>query len=522
MEWGQSISGRATDEPEGLIMALPPVARGAVLLGSSLLLGAAAVAAGLPAQAAGPPAKPAAHAYRRGVVEQIHVALAGASRPSSGARAIIGPTLRYGGGADGIGVTTGRPKVYIVFWGSQWGTASTAKGILSLSGDPSGMAPYLQELFKGIGTGGELWSGVITQFCQGVPAGATSCPHGNRQHVGYPSGGALAGVWADEAAKEPDNATGHQLAAEAIRAAAHFGNTSASKNRNTQYMIVSPTGTHPDGFDTSAGNFCGWHDWNGDKTLPGGPANSPYGHVAFTNLPYITDAGNSCGRDFVNTGAAGRLDGVSLVAGHEYAETLTDQNPPGGWTDSAGDETADLCEWNSGSGAVSANLALPTGTFAMQPLFVPWAKGGRGTCEFKHAIVTDGGGKPKHRVRVSNPGRQRTHRGSAVRLRIKVRDSARRAVLRFTATHLPPGLRIGRSTGIISGRPSRAGTFRVRIRVRDRSGAGGSARFTWIVTAQPVVPAAALLASLLGDAASSRIVWANAQFRALVAVEPGP
>jgi Putative Ig domain len=509
-------------------MAFPPAPRGPVLLGSSLLLAAAVVAAaGLPAQAgvrarakahaAGPPAGLASHLYRRGVVSTLSVARA--SQPSSGARAIIGPTLRYGGGTDGIGVTTGHPKVYLVFWGSQWGTPSTAKGILSLSGDPSGIAPYLQGLFKGLGTGGELWSGVITEFCQGVPAGATSCPHGNRQHVGYPSGGALAGVWADEAAKEPDNATGHQLAAEAIRAAAHFGNRSASKNRNAQYMIVSPTGAHPDGFDTSAGNFCGWHDWTGDKTLPGGPVTSPYGHVAFTNLPYITDAGNSCGRDFVNTGAAGRLDGVSLVAGHEYAETLTDQNPPGGWTDSSGDETADLCEWNSGSGALSANLALPTGTFAMQPLFVPWAKNGHGTCEFRHLIVTDGGGgKHKHRVRVTNPGRQRTQRGTAVRLRIKARDSARRAALRFTARHLPPGLLIGRSTGIISGRPSKAGTFRVRVRVRDRSGAAGSARFTWIVTAPaPAVPAAALLASLLGDGATSRILWADARVRALAA-----
>jgi hypothetical protein len=527
-------------------MAFPPVPRGPVLLASCLLLTAAAIASGGPAQAqarahtqarshtqaGGPRARQASLAYRRGVVRPLSAATrrtGRASRPSSGARAIVGPSLRYGGGIDGIGVTTGHPRVYLVFWGSQWGTPTTAHGILSLSADPSGMAPYLQKLFKGLGTGGDLWSGVLTQFCQGVPAGATFCPAGNRQHVGYPTGGALAGVWADQAAKEPAHASGHQLAAEAIRAAAHFGNTSASKNRNAQYMIVSPTGTHPDGFDTATGNFCGWHDWTGDKTLPGGPATSPYGHIAFTNLPYITDAGNSCGRDFVNTGAAGQLDGVSLVAGHEYAETLTDQNPPGGWIDSAGDEAADLCEWNSGTGAVSADLTLPTGTFAMQPLFVPWANHRRGTCEFKHAIVTDGsGGKHQHRIRVTSPGRQRTARGTAVRLRIKARDSARRAALRFTATHLPPGLRIGRSTGIITGRPSRAGTFRVLVRVRDRSGASGSARFSWTVTdpattvAAPVTNPAALLAGLLGDPGASRILWADAQFRALAAAGPRP
>ena len=54
-----------------------------------------------------------------------------------------------------------REKVYIVFWGSQWGTQGTnAQGDVTLSNDPHGAAPYLQNLFKGLGTGNELWSGV--------------------------------------------------------------------------------------------------------------------------------------------------------------------------------------------------------------------------------------------------------------------------------------------------------------------------------------------------------------------------
>jgi hypothetical protein len=44
------------------------------------------------------------------------------------------PQLTYGGGVHGIGVTTGAPRVYLVFWGSQWGTASPA-GSTNLSGD---------------------------------------------------------------------------------------------------------------------------------------------------------------------------------------------------------------------------------------------------------------------------------------------------------------------------------------------------------------------------------------------------
>ena len=41
----------------------------------------------------------------------------------------------------------------------------------------------------------------------------------------------------------------------------------------------------------------------------------------------------------------GTLDGVSIVEGHEYAETITDQNPAGGWTDPSGSETGGKCAW---------------------------------------------------------------------------------------------------------------------------------------------------------------------------------
>src|SRR5437762_7984415 len=84
-------------------------------------------------------------------------------------------TLSYGGGIDGIGVTSGTPRVYLVFYGSQW----------TSGGDPNGAATYLQNLFNGIGTGGEMWSGTMTQYCDGptVPAGATTCNPSSTPHV---------------------------------------------------------------------------------------------------------------------------------------------------------------------------------------------------------------------------------------------------------------------------------------------------------------------------------------------------
>jgi len=425
------------------------------------------------------------HAYRQGVVPvigRLGRMRAWKGHRGTGARAVVGTQLRYGGGTDGIGVTTGHEKVYLVFWGSQWGTrGSGSRGNLTLSGDPSGAAPYLQQLFKGLGTGGETWSGVPTQYCQGVAAGATSCPASSRHHVAYPAGGALSGVWADESSAEPSQATGHQLGAEAVRAAAHFGNKTAAANRNAQYLILSPTRTHPDGFDTASGNFCGWHDWNGDATLPGGPVTSPYGHIAFSNLPYVTDAGRACGQNFVNPGRAGLLDGVSIVSGHEYAETITDQDPAGGWTDAVGNETADLCEWNSGPGARSADLSLPTGSFAMQSLWVNGTSASAGTCEFSHAIVRNGGGGT-NTVSVISPGDQHTPKGAQVSLQIRAADSAAGQSLSFAATGLPPGLTISGPTGSITGRPMRVGTYSVNVTAADATGATGSTVFTWTVT----------------------------------------
>jgi serine protease len=444
---------------------------------------AAAVGSGGPA---GDPYSPAFHhRYRRGVIPTRRTAArmrVWASQhpaaPAGGAiHAASAKDLNYGGGIDGIGVTTGQEKVYLVFYGSQWGSQSTnGKGDVTLSGDPSGEAPYLQELLKGLGTGGELWSGVMTQYCDGVAAGSQTCPASNTQHVGYPTGGALAGVWADESTASPATASGHQLGVEAVNAAAHFGNTTAAANRDAQYVILSPTGTNPDNWLTNG--FCAWHDYNGDTTLSGGAVTSPYGDIAFTNLPYITDAGASCGQNFVNS--SGTLDGVSIVEGHEYAETITDQNPPGGWTDSTGFENADKCAWiTPGTSGGSFDLTTGTGTFAMQTTWANDGAGGAGSCEGSHPIVNNGTGVNK--VVVTSPGNQRTKRYKWVSLQIHASDSASGQTLKYRATGLPAGLSINAATGQIHGKPTKVHTYHVTVTAADGTGASDSASFTWTI-----------------------------------------
>lgn len=351
----------------------------------------AAPAASTPHQPANPavtnPYSPAfGHAYRHGALPTIAQSNKMHAYQQAHPNAASADTLSYGGGIDGIGVTSGEEHVYMVFYGTQWGTQSTnGNGDLTFSNDSAGAAPYLQEMFKGLGTGGERWSGTMTQYCDGpnVSSGATSCSS-NAAFVPYPASTVLAGVWYDNSAAEPSPASGNQLAKEAIKAAGHFGNTTAASNRYVQYDILSATGTNPDNWLT--GGFCAWHDYNGDSSLSGGAASSPYGDIAFTNMPYVLDQGTSCGEDFVNSN--GTLDGFSIVNGHEYAETITDQNPPGGWTASSGEENADECAWLSSGQGASANVSMGTGSFAMQST---WSND-TNECDIAHATV--GGGTP--------------------------------------------------------------------------------------------------------------------------------
>ena len=267
------------------------------------------------------------------------------SRPGSGGSSKL---LSYHGGTGGVGVETA-PKVYLVLWGSQW------------ANDPSGEAQILENFFNGVG--GSPWLNSVTQYCQGVSTGTTNC-----KGAGTPAGnlaGIYAGYWLDNATAAPSRPSQSQLAAEAVKAAAQqFGNTTAASNASVQYVIATAHNNNASGFGTQ---YCAWHS----------STSSSYGNIAYTNLPYITDAGASCGANFNGLGPNA---GITIVEGHEMAETITDQFPSSGWLDGSGAENGDKCAWvSSGSGA-SANITLSIGTFPVQTLWSNAANSGAGGC----------------------------------------------------------------------------------------------------------------------------------------------
>ncbi|MHB8604373.1 MAG: hypothetical protein ACYDCK_03875 [Thermoplasmatota archaeon] len=214
------------------------------------------------------------------------------------------------------------PKVYLVFWGFR-------------GSDPNSEAPYLAAFFAGVG--GTPWTGVQTQYGEGA-RGLVTNPTNQ-----------LAGVWFDDSLNPPP-VPDVFIKGEARNAATHFG-----YDPDATYIIATPHDLNDALFKVQ---YCAWH-----SSTPGAQ-----GPIAFTDLPYIPDAGGSCGANFVNGGTAGALDGVSIVAGHEYAEAVTDPQT-NAWYDANGQENGDKCAWNAGPGAHAQDIVLSTGTFAVQSLW---------------------------------------------------------------------------------------------------------------------------------------------------------
>jgi serine protease len=261
------------------------------------------------------------------------------------------------------------PKVYIVYWG--WGQAGAfpstqtctpvtiGRGVLAttLACDPDGAGARMTDWVEQLG--GTKWAGLQTQYFQNSKSGT--------QHITNPAD-VLAGIWVDDAnpaaglpkttadAKPGAGNTYTDLAAEAQRAVAHFGITDLA---NADIVVAQP----PKFSDPNAlsKGYCAFHDYTWPKVSKGIYDGVQPG-IAYTNMPYILAinlSGQSiCGVNAVNSGNAGKLDGISIVLGHEIEETITDPGAEtvlggglhtsnlGGWYDPLdANENGDKCAW---------------------------------------------------------------------------------------------------------------------------------------------------------------------------------
>lgn len=236
--------------------------------------------------------------------------------PRGAYAAAKGAGLSYGGGSVLVD-----QAIYLVTWG--FGAS-----------DP--VAQRLAALYTNVG--GSDWFGTVTQYCESPDDYITN------------STGSFAGNWADTQEPVPLQPTQAEIESEAVRAAAHFGGIDLS---TATIVVATPTGHSMAGFGTQ---FCGWHD-------------ATNGGLSYEYIPYEPDAGSACGANSVKD----QYDGVSIVGGHEFAESTTDPQPSTGWVDAKnGEEIGDLCAWKDLKLENLNGVELP-----MQPL---WSNA-TGACE---------------------------------------------------------------------------------------------------------------------------------------------
>lgn len=227
--------------------------------------------------------------------------------------------LNYGGG----NVQTS-PKIYVLYW--------KFKG----QGDPGGAERKILDSFLA-GVGGSTWLSTDTEYYdtangnitnplnQYVNGKKTGFLNDNKTAIGIP--------------------TDAELQTEAMKLADKFG-----ADANASYVIATPHGHNTSGFGTQ---YCAYHGSFSYKGVI----------IAYTDMPYMSDAGQSCGAGIINN--PGTYDGVTIVEGHELAETQTDPGADySGWGGNDG-EIGDICAWqNIVNTQFSKKVTYPT-----QPLY---------------------------------------------------------------------------------------------------------------------------------------------------------
>jgi hypothetical protein len=273
-----------------------------------LAIGATIVVAGC--SAANTPSIAPAPALRA-----VHYAL-----PLAGERATpaVNDFVTYKGGP--VLVT---PTIYLIFWGYQ------------KDGDPDGVAKLLTSYTQSIG--GSPHDNIYTQYYQIVDSLKSFITNPKKQY---------GGVWNDNSAV-PKSPSDEEIGEEALKSLSHF-----KYDSNGLYVVATPHGHSEAGFPSS---WCSYHSYTYyHKTLL----------LPYANMPYMPDGGKICGENFIKPPAdePGTDEGVTILAGHEYGEAITDPEPFTGWNGVSG-EIGDYCAWHG-----IKNIAFGSKSYTTQPM----------------------------------------------------------------------------------------------------------------------------------------------------------
>jgi hypothetical protein len=198
------------------------------------------------------------------------------------------------------------PKFYLIFWGYK------------KYGDPDKLEPLLEAYTQSMG--GSSHNNIETQYYETVKK--------KNSYITNPSD-QYGGSWLDNSPipKSPSDA---QIAAEAVKAVAHFG----GYDPNGVYVVATAHLHSEAGFGS---HWCSYHSDTVEGKNP----------VPYANLPYMPDAGKECGADNITppSDESGTDEGMTILAGHEFGESITDPEPFSAWYGVDG-EIGDVCAWH--------------------------------------------------------------------------------------------------------------------------------------------------------------------------------
>jgi hypothetical protein len=215
------------------------------------------------------------------------------------------------------------PKIYLIFWG------------FKEYGDPDNVAKLLTSFTQSMGGSGH--ANIETQYYQVVDSQKTFIGNPKQQ---------FGGAWYDTAAV-PKNPTDEQIAAVAVASIAHF-----KYDPNGIYAVATPHAHSEAGFGP---HWCAYHSYTYYESTK---------LLVYANLPYMPDAGKQCGASIIDPpkGETAIDEGVTIMAGHEFGEAITDPQPYSGWNGVSG-EIGDVCAWHN-----IANLKFAGRSYTTQPM----------------------------------------------------------------------------------------------------------------------------------------------------------
>jgi len=215
------------------------------------------------------------------------------------------------------------PQPVVILWG------------FKSAGDPDGIAALYGKFAASYGS--TTYADIATQYFE-LLSGKQTWPKISKNGV----------IWEDNTNPIPANPSETDVQNEAWRAAEHFNYANLSGNN---YIVVSAYRHDPQGVFSKG--ECAHHRASELGLLS----------LSYTNMPYMPDAGASCGAYFIAppSDESGLDEGQTIVTGHEYNESQSDPYL-NAWFSSTGEEIGDLCAWQD-----IANDTFGKYSFTMQP-----------------------------------------------------------------------------------------------------------------------------------------------------------